>query len=260
MSETPPQLPPDIDYRPPAPEEGLSSGAKWGIGCSIGCLITLLVAGLAAYGIWVKVREFGANLLDRFTSGTPIVFVAPPAETAEVEGLVARVDAFSEALEQGADTGPLELDGRAINLLIHHHPGWKDLAGRAEVAIDGNQFTARISLPLDAMGSLLAGRYLNGKATVRLALENGALEGYLDDVEVGGRTLPPEIMAQLKSENFFQDARSDVEFRHMMKRLESLRIEAGRLIIVPKPAGERQPDPPPPLERGPAAPPASPPV
>jgi hypothetical protein len=242
MNDAPP-LPPEIDYQPPSRPEGMSSGAKWGIGCAAGCLLTLLIASLIGYFIWVKAKEFGLGLLNQYTSETPVAFEDPVADPAVVEALKARFDAFSDAMKTGGETGPLELTGEDVNLLIHHHPEWNDLAGKVEVAIEGDRFTGEISLPLDEMGSLLKGRYLNGKATFRLALVNGSLEGYIDDIEVANQKLPPEVMTALTSENIFKDSRHDAEFSALIHTLHELRIETGRLIIVPKPAPERQPAP-----------------
>lgn len=241
MNETPPQLPPDIDYQPVNRPEGMSAGAKWGIGCSIGCLLTLLIVGIIAYGIFVKTREITVGVLDKFSSVTPVAFTPPVAEPAAVEALTARFDAFSAAMESGTDTPPLELTGEDINLLIHHHPEWKGLAGKTEVAIEGQQLTGQISIPLSTVVPFLKGRYLNGKATIRLALVNGSLEGYIDDMEVANQKLPPEIMTQLQTENIFKDSQKDADFSTLMRTLQELKIEDGRLIIVPKPSAERQP-------------------
>lgn len=243
-----PQLPPDIDYRPPQPQQGMSSGAKWGIGCGIGCLTLLLIFGGIALFTYFKVKELAVAVVDQYTSETPIVFEAPEAEQATIDALVARFDAFRTAMEEGTDTEALRLTGEEINLLIHHHPDWEQMAGHTAVEIEGNQLSAHISLPLDEVLPMLKGRYLNGKATIRLELSESGVEAYIDGIEVANQTAPPEIIAELQKENLLREAQHDPEFRKLTETLESIRIEDGQLIIVPKPATERKTEPAPPAE------------
>ncbi|MCB1086261.1 MAG: hypothetical protein KDM63_04395 [Verrucomicrobiae bacterium] len=251
MNETPPQLPPDLEYQPPAQPEAMSAGAKWGIGCSIGCLLTLLIAGALLYVGYVKVKDLASGLLNQYTSETPLVFQAPEADSAEIESLMLRANTFGDAMKSGTDAPSLELTARDINLLIHHHPDWKEMANRAEVVIEGDQLTAQISLPLDEMSKVLKGRFLNGKATIRLVLANGILEGYLDDLEVANQKLPPELMSEFKDKNLFDDPSKRPQLEQMTRDFQELKIQGGRLIIVPKPASERAPKSAPPTAEAP---------
>lgn len=245
---TPPQLPPDIDYRPPQPHQGMSSGAKWGVGCSIGCLTLLLIFGCLAFFLYFKSKELVSAVVDQYTSETPIVFEAPEAEQVTIDALVAEFDDFRDAMEQGADTAPLMLTGEEINLLIYHHPDWEQMAGHTQVEIVGDQLTGQISLPLDEVMPLLKGRYVNGKATIRLELSESGLEAYIDSIEVANQAAPPEIITELQKENLLQETQHNPEFRQLMETLESIRIENGQLIIVPKPAADRKSAPAPAVE------------
>jgi hypothetical protein len=236
--QTPPQLPPDIEYQLPPRPEPSSSGKKWGIGCSIGCLVALLIGSIAAYLIYSGVKKVGTAMLDTFSATTPIVFTAPTADPSVVSALIARYDGFSDAMKNGTETGPLELTGDEINLLIHHHPDWKELAGHAEVTVQEDQLTGRVSIPLDAI-PMMSGRYFNGTATIRLSLVDGKLEAYLDKIEAGSKPLPPEIANALKSENIFKNSQTNPELEKDIRSLKEIRIQGGRLIIVPKPAAER---------------------
>lgn len=233
--------PPDIAYQPPQPKEGLSTGAKWGIGCSVGCLFTLLIAGVISYVIYVKAKEIGTGILNEYTSETPIVFVAPEADQASIDDVISRYDAFSDAMKEGTETSPLTLSEADINLLIYHHPDWKEMAGHTSISIEDDQLTGQLSIPLDELGSLLKGRFLNGSATIRLSLSDGHLEGYMDSIEVANQMVPPEIISELQKDNIFKKSETDPEFREKIRGLDEIRIEGGELIIVPKPAVDRQP-------------------
>lgn len=240
-----PPLPPDIDYLPPQPSDGMSPGAKWGIGCSLGCLLlALVVGGLGIFGV-IKAKQWGTAMLDQYTADAPLAFEAPVASPETVAALLERFDAFSAAMREGAEAEPLVLSGDEINLLIHHHPDWQELAGHVSVAIEDDQLTGTLSIPLDPIGGFLAGRFLNGKATLRLALSGESLEAYIEEIEVANQTLPETITRELKGKNLFEDAATDPEFRVTMGALDELRVAEGRLFIVPKPP-ERRPrrDPP----------------
>ena len=253
-------LPPgqDIDYQPPAPKQGLSTGAKWGIGCSSGCLILLLVVGIVTYLAYVKVKEGVTQMLDEYTSTTPIVFVTPEADQATVDEVIQRFDAFSDAMKNGSESQPLILTGKEINLLIYHHPDWQELAGKTEVTIEGDQLTGEISLPIGELFPILEGRYLNGMATLRIGLENGVLVGYIDAIRMADKEAPPEMITELQRQNIFQDAQSDPEMRRLIQELEEIRVEDGKLIIVPKAAADRGTAAPPDSEPTPSEAPAAP--
>lgn len=251
----PPQLPPDIDYQIPPRPEPVSSGTKWGIGCSIGCLIALLVGGIITYVIVTRIKSGLNAAFDAFSSSTPIAFTTPTADPGTISALITRYDAFADAMKNGTDTGPLELTGDEINLLIHNHPDWIELAGHTEVTIQDDQLTGRVSIPLDGV-PLMSGRFFNGTATIRLSLIDGKLEAYLDNIEAGGNPLPPEIASALKSDNIFKNSQSNPEMEKEIQSLKEIRIQGGRLIIVPKPAAERAAPSP---AEAPPAPPVSPP-
>lgn len=239
MNQSPSNLPPDVDYQPPQPSEGLSTGAKWGIGCGSGCLVALLIAGIVGYLAWSKTKEAIGDALDKFTSPDPIVFVAPEAEESVITAVMARFDAFTQAMKDAEEAEPLILTGEEINLLIYHHPDWNELAGKTSVDIVGDQFTGEVSLPLGELMPLLAGRYLNGQATVRIGLENGYLTGFIDALKVAEEEAPADVIRELQTQNIFQDAQQDPELRKLIETLEEIRVEDGKLIVIPKPAAER---------------------
>lgn len=240
-----PNDPPAYHGHPYEPQRrGMSSGAKWTMGCGLGCLFTLLIVAGGLYWTYTKAKEFGVGMLNQFTSETAQTFPVPEAEPAQVESLVARFDSFGQAMNERRDAEALVLTGDEINLLINNHPEMKEMAGKAQVEIVGDKLFANISVPLGDMGEAVKGRYLNGRASIRLFLLNGTLQGFIDDVEVNGMKIPAPFMAQLKSENIFKGANQDPKFQSSLGALEDLKIENGQIIIVPKPAAERPAEPP----------------
>ena len=83
------------------------------------------------------------------------------------------------------------------------------------------------------------GRYLNGEATIRFALPPGELEVYLVDLKGPTGALPEPAMQEFRKQNLMQDARTDPNFERMFEALEELKVEDGKLWIVPKKAADR---------------------
>lgn len=234
MAENAPPPGQDIEYSLRPPEEGLSSGAKWGIGCTSGCLLFLLAAGFLGYLAYLKTKEAIGGALDQFSSTTPIVFLAPEVEEGTINDVVARFDAFREVLESGGEAEPLHLSGEDINILIYHHPDWEPLTDKTAVRIEDDQIMAEVSIPLDDLLPMFQGRFLNGEASIRLQLEDGYLEGFIQSLWFNGTESPPELIQELQWKNLFEEAQQDPEFQRMIEQLESIRVEEGVLIIVPK--------------------------
>ena len=85
----------------------------------------------------------------------------------------ARVDAFRKALDSGKPSEPLVLDSDDINVLIADNP---DLQDKVHVDIEGDKVNGQVSFPLEGIGlPAFKGRYLNGKATLKVSLEDGFL-------------------------------------------------------------------------------------
>jgi len=240
MEPNPASNVPDIDYTPPQPidDTGSGTGKKVFVGCSIGCLVLLIVIVVAA----IVVVKMGVNTALEFTEEEPIEFATPTADQATVDDVKARYEAFRNAMGAGQDAEPLVLSGEDVNLLIYHHPDFVTFQGIGKVAMVDDELTTTLSLPTDAMAKLskkFEGRYLNGEATIRLQLNNGQLEVYLVDLKGAGKSIPDMYLTQLQSENLMQNAQTDPEFEKLLRTLEELKVEDGKLWIVPKPAADR---------------------
>ncbi|MCP5541295.1 MAG: hypothetical protein H7A53_08720 [Akkermansiaceae bacterium] len=242
-------IPPPLEYTAPQapvsagppPKQGRSGGGGCLAGCGTGCLISIIVLVLIVGGlVWMGYKAV-SRAVDEYTSEQPIVFVEPEADPQTIQSLVSQFDVFRTALAQGKEAPPLTLTGRDINLLMYHHPDWAPLAGKANVDIVEDRMTAKVSVPLHEIFpiALVKGRYLNGEATMRLGLSEGVIAAYFDDLKIGDNPLPGEVMDQIRNENLFKDANSDPEFRKILSSLAEIRIESGRLILMPKSAAER---------------------
>jgi hypothetical protein len=170
-----------------------------------------------------------SKLVDEYTSTTPreLPKVEMPAE--ERQAIKDRVESFRKAVEAGTPTEPLVLTSDDLNGLIDDNP---DLKGKFYVKIAGDQVKGEVSLPLERIGlSLVKGRYLNGEADFKASLSDGVLFVTLDSIEVNGQKPPENIMEGIRKENLAKDAYKDEKNASLMRKLESLEIKDGKIIL-----------------------------
>ena len=125
------------------------------------------------------------------------------------------------------------LTGTQINQLIHFHPDLAGLAGRVHVSIEGDKIRGRISIPIDEFAGI-EGRYLNGTAVIAAQLTSGRLMVFVDSVDVKDAPLPEAFMKVIRSENLAKKFNSDETLSAVIQELESVTVEDGQMIIVPK--------------------------
>ena len=78
---------------------------------------------------------------------------------------------------------------------------------------------------------MLKGRYLNGEADLKASLTNGVLIVTLDSLEVNGKRVPDEMMANIRQENLAKDAYKNPKHAEILRKLESLEIKDGKMTI-----------------------------
>src|SRR5262249_31633184 len=118
--------------------------------------------------------------------------------------------------------------------------------GRIYVSVEGDKLKGQVSLPLDVFKvSMLRGRYLNGEADLKASLQEGVLIVTLDSIEVNGQTLPEEILTNLRQQNLAKDAYKNPKNAELIRKLESLEIKDGKIILKvrAKPAEKTEPPP-----------------
>jgi hypothetical protein len=153
--------------------------------------------------------------------------VEMPAE--QRQSLKKHVEDFRKAVEEGKVTEPLVLTSEDLNALIEEDP---DLKGKVYMKIDGDELKGQVSIPLEKIGlPVFRGRYLNGEADFKASLENGILIVTLDGLEVNGKSLPPEMMTKLREQNLAKDAYNNPKNAEMLRKVESMEIKDGKIII-----------------------------
>jgi hypothetical protein len=184
--------------------------------------------------IFLVGRSSLQSLSENWTSPTPVTLPTVDVEPATLDELVARVDTFAANVDAGTPTAPIALTQDEINALIQHHPDWQDLRDKVYVSIEDDLVKGEVNFPLPAL-PFLSGRYLHGTATFDILLEDGRLEIYVQSATVNDQPFPDEFMTTFRNQNLAQDfMRDNREARELVDKLESIRIEDGTLIVVPK--------------------------
>jgi hypothetical protein len=197
-----------------------------------GCLFAIILTLLAVVGGGIAVfmlYRYAVNTALPYTdtAPTPLPKVEMPPE--EAKELHARVDAFREALDSGKPSEPLVLDSDDINVLIADNP---DLRDKVHVDVEGDKVNGQVSFPLEGIGlPAFKGRYLNGKATLKVSLEDGFLRVTLDALEVKGKPVPANFIDQLRSKNLAEDVARNPENAEAIRKLESIKVVDGKVIL-----------------------------
>ena len=199
-----------------------------------GCItaIILLVLGtigsiLLGYMGYRFYMSFVENYTDSKPGELPKVEVTPEQQK-EING---RVQTFNDKVKKGEAAEPLTLTAQDLNTLIALNP---QLRNRLYITIKDGKISGEVSVPLDEFGIPGAkGRYLNGKTTLQVALEDGQLYVRLDELEVRGQAVPKEAMAQLRAKNLAEEFNKDPKNLERLRNYKSIAVEDDKIMITP---------------------------
>ena len=217
--------------------EQMTTTKKRGYGkyIAIGCASVTLLAAIGGFFAYRGIKGFISGMTEKYTYTTPLELPIVDVSKQEAEAVLERVAAFTETLEQNSHPSELMLTSRDINVLIQRHPDWKNMAGKVYVTIEEDRIHGQTSIPLGDFGSMFEGRYLNGSAVFRLDMSAGRLLVFIDSVEVGGETLPEEVMSVLRAKNLADDANKDPDTAAILQKLESITVQDGSIVIMAEP-------------------------
>jgi hypothetical protein len=218
---------PKFTPEPPQPVMPRQRGCIF-YGCLIASILAVLFVILTAVVAFFGYR-FVNRLVLEYTATTPrdLPKVEMPAD--QRQALKTRVEGFQKAVEAGTPTEPLVLTSDDLNALIDEN---EELKGKIFVKIEGDEVKGQVSIPLEKVGfSMFQGRYLNGEADLKASLSDGVLIVTLDSVEVNGKSPPDEIMKGLREQNLAKDAYKDEKTASMMRKIESLEIKDGKIVL-----------------------------
>lgn len=221
-----PQLPPQYT----TPKASGKGCFFWG-GIILGVLfLCVVLAGIAGY-CYVN------HLVNEYTDSKPTEFNIARLSDADTKALQQRLDNFDHALTNDTPVEPLVLTADEINSLIAKNnkaPG----KVRLYFSFDENRVQAQLSLAGDLFGiRLLRGRYLNGSGDFKVSLHDGRLFLGVQSLSVKGKPIPDEYLQGVRGQNFadsFTQGTNAPALKAALDRLEEIKIENGKLYVIPK--------------------------
>jgi hypothetical protein len=199
-----------------------------------GCISTIALMLLMLGGLflgYLYFRRMVINYTDTAPLPLPVVQMSPE----NLKKLHERVGDFDKALKERRPTAPLELTSDDINALIATSSGGQSWTGKVYVTIEGDQIKGQLSVPMSQIGlPIFRGRYLNGSATFKVSLRDGALHVYAQEITVKGKPIPATYMQQIRQTDLAQNSMNDPNTRSAFERYEEIKIENGKFIIIPK--------------------------
>jgi len=202
--------------------------------CLVGCLVGIVLAlGL------VMIGSFGAyyfivRIIDDYTSETPAELPEVRLTAEETNEVVSRVTQFAAGLDGQADVWSLRLTGEEINALLMRYERQAGPIGKhMRISIDEGEITADMSMPLSELG--LGTRYFNGSASLDVGLEDTHFYVFLKELQIGERTIPETLLAELSNQNLANAILSEnPEWAGYLRRLEAVYAEGNELVFIRK--------------------------
>jgi hypothetical protein len=197
-------------------------------GCIIASVLAILLLIAVAVGFYLVYRALN-QLVDEYTATAPRELPSVELPADERQTLRARFDAFRKAIDAGTPAESLVLSADDINALLEDDP---NLKGKIYVTMEGDKLKGQISIPLGSIGlPMLSGRYLNGEAELKASLSEGVLIVTLESIEVNGKKPPQQFLDSIRRQNLAQDAYKDPKNAERIRKLESIEIKDGKIII-----------------------------
>lgn len=199
-----------------------------------GCITSLVLLALAIGALLLGLHLF-KKAVNRYTDSQPVEVPVSQMPAGEAARLRQRFEAFQAAVREQRPVAPLSLSSEDLNALIAGGAQPQAMPGKLYVSVEGDQLKGQVSVPLEAVGwRMFRGRYLNGTATFRLALHNGALFVTAQSLAVKGRPLPEVFMQHIRQENLAAGLANEPRLTTVLQGLEEIRVRDGKLVIVPK--------------------------
>lgn len=223
-------------------------------GCVVVVVLSVLLMLALALGAFLAYRT-AMRYRDVYTATAPVELPKLGLSEADRDRAVARMTAFRDAVEAGEDVEPLVLTSDDLNALIQESPRLKD---RIYLTLEGDKIKAKVSFPLAEIKDLsfTRGRYLNGEADLKAVVKDGVLSLEFDSMVADGKELPEvvcDILSQsdiiLDDEDDSNDTEEERRVRSFIRRIASLEVEDGRMIVTPE-SGDKKPEPKPDEDEG----------
>lgn len=192
-------------------------------------LLFALLAGYSGY-------RYFRHLVYEYTDTKPTEMPAVELSGTEITNLQKRVENFDTAIKVDKPVEPLILTADEINALIARAAKTNSSSpARLYFTFNDDRVHAQLSLPTDGIGlKMLKGRYFNGSGDFVVSLHDGRLMLHVKSLSVKGKPLPEQFMQSIRGQNFADAWTNNVDFDKALAKLQEVKIENGKLIVVPK--------------------------
>ncbi len=197
------------------------------------CITFAVLVLLGCLAVFLTVR-FIKGQIAAYTDSAPMSLPKVEMSDADYKRLDQRVKSFADAIEAGKAGGPLVLTEQDVNALLVKSANAAELADKVHVSLSGSEVKGQVSIPLNGLGWIGKGRYLNGEAAFKVSLDNGVLIVTAKEIKVKGKALPEKFMSQLRQENLAQDAYKNPKNAETIRKLDAIEVKDGRVIITPR--------------------------
>lgn len=210
---------------------------KSGRSCFLyGCLSLVVVVIAAVVVLYLGVRYYVNSSIQKYTETMPTKFEKITLTDEENKALQERVKNFNQDLQSTNHSAQISLDGRDLNALIAADKNLANVKDRVRVKIDGDELSCLISFPLDDMSNVpllggLRGHYLNATASVKVALENGALTTKITGASVKNLQIPAEVLAGIEKNPSWQQLQDKPEIKKLISKIDWLKITGGKVEL-----------------------------
>lgn len=237
-------------YPPPPP----ASRGCFFYGCIFAAVLAVL--GILAVGaVFYAGYHYYSKMLVEYTSTAPATIPQVKLTDEQRKSLDERWAAFRKSVEEGK-AAEVSLNSDELNTLVSEND---KLKGKVYFTIKGDQVTGQVSIPLEGLPGA-KGRFLNGSATLTGSILDGQLIVRAKELEVNGKSLPPNIKAQLASENLAKDFAKDPDNAEKIRKIENFTVKDGMILIKSRDMSQSKEEVPGTKEKAnePGAPPADP--
>jgi len=203
-----------------------------------GCVTLVILGLLGAVVMFLMLRYGMQQIRDRFTEETPVELPTVDMPRADIDALVARVDAYAKDLRAGNPLPPLTLSQDDLNALLQNHPDLKNGFGDIMyVTLGDSTVSTQMSFPLDRLPfpvPMMRTRYFNGTATFDVGFIGSRAQVYLSSASVKGEDVPSEQIGEMRGTNFAEDWADDPDARSLMDRVDTIAVTTVGITITPK--------------------------
>lgn len=177
------------------------------------------------------------NTVEHYTSETPMRVSTQNLPEPTKEELEDRVEAFSDAIDEGRVPEPLILRGAELDALLQDLWEREELPGAMALRIEDGRVRSDLSIPLEEgieIGPFtpeVGGRYLNGTVTFTIELDENGLQADIERFVVNDKTLPGWMVNAIEREFVERRVLQNKDLREFTDKLARLRVSADSILL-----------------------------